>query len=221
MAASGGADYYASRLSADKLRQCYALASPRVRQYLDAEIRFAVEQLAPNDAVLELGCGYGRVSLELARAAGRVVGIDTSLDSLELARAMVGPESKCEFLEMDASALAFDDCEFDVVVCSDVIEHFIESDREKVLNNLDRHLKKGGKLVLVLPSRLYISFVENIWKIIRKALYPGTKFDDDDLHLLVNTDEIYKHLKDADYDLEKKGNCCFWLSNFIVLRKRQ
>lgn len=145
MTASGGADYYASRLSADRLRQCYELASPRVRQYLDAEIRFAVEQLAPDDAVLELGCGYGRVSLELAGAAGRVVGIDTSLDSLELARAMAGPESKCEFLQMDASALAFDDCEFDVVVCVQNGICAFGVDPELLLREALRVARPGGR----------------------------------------------------------------------------
>ena len=117
MAECEGAEYYASRLSAGRLRDCYGLASPRVRQYLDAETGFAVAELGSTDDVLELGCGYGRVTLELARASGRVVGIDTSVDSLELARRLAGANSRCEFLEMDASDLAFGDEEFDAVIC--------------------------------------------------------------------------------------------------------
>jgi 2-polyprenyl-6-hydroxyphenyl methylase/3-demethylubiquinone-9 3-methyltransferase len=112
-----GGEYYLSRLSGDRLRQCYAVAPPRVRQYLSAEIQFVRDHLRPGDSVLELGCGYGRVTFELARTAARVVGIDTSADSLRLARELGGPDCSCEFIEMDASALTFDDAEFDSVVC--------------------------------------------------------------------------------------------------------
>jgi 2-polyprenyl-6-hydroxyphenyl methylase/3-demethylubiquinone-9 3-methyltransferase len=88
-----------------------------VKQYLDAEIRFVLDRLTPRSAVLELGCGYGRVSLALAEVAGRVAGIDTSTESVALARELAGSTSKCEFLEMDALDLRFSDNEFDVVVC--------------------------------------------------------------------------------------------------------
>lgn len=117
MSGNAQAGYYSRRLGGERLRQCYALASPRVRQYLDAEIEFVRSRLEATDDVLELGCGYGRVTLELAGSAGRVVGIDTSVESLELARALAGEEGACDFLEMDASALAFDDSRFDAVVC--------------------------------------------------------------------------------------------------------
>jgi len=109
--------YYARRLSGQRLRQCYEIAPPRVKQYLEAEIRFVLERLDSSDVVLELGCGYGRVATRLAESARRVVGIDTSHESLALARRLGGSHSRCEFLEMDALELAFDDAEFDKVVC--------------------------------------------------------------------------------------------------------
>lgn len=117
MEKGNGTDYYAAKLSAERLREVYEVASPRVRRYLQSEIDFARSWIEPGDDVLELGCGYGRVAFELARSAGRVVGIDTSPESLELARTLAGTDSRCEFLEMDAANLAFGDGEFDVVVC--------------------------------------------------------------------------------------------------------
>jgi SAM-dependent methyltransferase len=117
MAEGPTADYYGAMLSGDRLRQCYEVAPPRVQQYLDAEIGFVLSMLEPGDAVLEVGCGYGRVCLRLADLAKRIVGVDTSSESLSLARALAGAGSKCEFLKMDASALAFVDGEFDAVVC--------------------------------------------------------------------------------------------------------
>jgi SAM-dependent methyltransferase len=108
--------YYAERLSGLRLRRCYEVASPRVRQYLEAEIEHVLERLRGRERVLELGCGYGRVTLRLAEAGRRVVGIDTARESLVLARE-TDPESRCEFLEMDAQAMTFGGGEFDAVVC--------------------------------------------------------------------------------------------------------
>ena len=109
--------YYSNNLSGARLRQCYEIASPRVKQYLEAEIQFVLNHLNSNDIVLELGCGYGRVAFELAKIAKKVVGIDTSKESIALARELSRENSNCEFLEMDALKLAFDRSKFDMVVC--------------------------------------------------------------------------------------------------------
>jgi len=110
-------NYYGEKLAGERLRQCYEVAPPRVKRYLEAEIQFVLSQLRPTDAVLELGCGYGRVALRLAESAKRVVGIDTSSESLDLARRIAGPGSRWKFLEMNALELAFPVGEFDAVVC--------------------------------------------------------------------------------------------------------
>jgi 2-polyprenyl-6-hydroxyphenyl methylase/3-demethylubiquinone-9 3-methyltransferase len=109
--------YYAESLSAERLRRCYQIAPPRVERYLGEEIRFVLERISPTDRVLELGCGYGRVAQPLARAARLVVGIDTALASLRLARALVPPELPLRFAAMDAARLGFPDRTFDVVAC--------------------------------------------------------------------------------------------------------
>lgn len=113
--APGG--YYARGLSGVRLRRCYEIAPPRVRRYLDAEIEFVRSRIAPGDEVLELGCGYGRVTREVAGVARRVVGIDTSAESLSLARETADPALPCEYIEMDAGDLRFEDGAFDVVAC--------------------------------------------------------------------------------------------------------
>ena len=144
MAGGRGADYYAAKLSGERLRRCYAVAPPRVQQYLDAEIDFVLSHVAPGESVVELGCGYGRVTLRLADVAGRVVGIDTSSESLELARALAGPDSSCEFLQMDASGLSFGDSEFDVVVCVQNGICAFGVDREPLVREALRVVRPGG-----------------------------------------------------------------------------
>jgi 2-polyprenyl-6-hydroxyphenyl methylase/3-demethylubiquinone-9 3-methyltransferase len=71
-------NYYLNQLSAEQLQQCYEIAPPRVKQYLDVEIQHVMNKISPSDVVLELGCGYSRVLEKLALKAREVVGIDTS-----------------------------------------------------------------------------------------------------------------------------------------------
>ncbi len=149
--------YYADNLSGARLKECYEIAPPRVRQYLAAEIRFVLERLEPEDAVLELGCGYGRVALELAKVAERIVGIDTSVESLGLATEMAGAESTCEFIEMDALDLQFSDKEFDAVVCVQNGICAFGVDPSRLIGEAVRVTRPGGRVLLS-------SYSERFWK---------------------------------------------------------
>ena len=73
-----GNSYYREKLSAVRLRRCYELAPPRIKQYLKGEIKFVVSNIRNSDVALELGCGYGRVMKEVASHASRITGNDTS-----------------------------------------------------------------------------------------------------------------------------------------------
>jgi len=139
--------YYSARLTGERLQQCYELASARVRQYLEAEIDFVLSRLRPTDSVLELGCGYGRVAFRLAEGAARVVGIDTSRESLILARHLARPGSRCEFLEMDASAPTFPDDAFDVVVCVQNGICAFAVDAQRLVREALRVTRPGGRVL--------------------------------------------------------------------------
>lgn len=137
--------YYAAKLSGERLKRCYEIAPPRVRRYLQSEIDFVRGSLEADDLVLELGCGYGRVAFELAKAAGQVVGIDTSRESVALARRLAGEATRCEFLEMDASDLRFGDRRFDVVVC---VQNGISAfgvDAVRLVREALRVTRRGGR----------------------------------------------------------------------------
>jgi 2-polyprenyl-6-hydroxyphenyl methylase/3-demethylubiquinone-9 3-methyltransferase len=95
----------------------YDLALLRVKQYLDAEVNYVLERIHEGDLVLELGCGYGRNLPKLAGAAQWVIGIDTSLATLKLAKKDFRALSKCLLAGMDAVRLGFQEQVFDCVVC--------------------------------------------------------------------------------------------------------
>ncbi len=151
--------YYSEKLAADKLRRAYDIAPPRIQQYLRAEIDFVLNHIHPDDIVLELGCGYGRVLEYLAAKAALTVGIDTSRQSLLLAQALIGRESGPRLsscLEMDAAALAFKNDTFDAVVCIQNGISAFHIDQRRLLNEALRVTRSGGKA-------LFSSYAERFW----------------------------------------------------------
>ena len=141
-------DYYVTGLSGARLRRCYEVAPPRVQQYLAAELDFVLENIAPNDHVLELGCGYGRVLTGLLTKASYVVGIDTARGSLLLARALLTDPSTCGLAQMDATSLGIRDQQLDLVVC---VQNGISAfgvDPQLVVTEAIRVARIGGKVLL-------------------------------------------------------------------------
>ncbi|MBN1620034.1 class I SAM-dependent methyltransferase, partial [candidate division WOR-3 bacterium] len=59
-------NYYSDKLNSNKLKRCYDIAPRRVKQFLEAEINFVKSKINIEDTVLDLGCGYGRVAIEIA-----------------------------------------------------------------------------------------------------------------------------------------------------------
>jgi len=149
--------YYAEKLSAERLKRCYEIAPPRVKQYLEAEIEYVLDKLKATDKVLELGCGYGRVLQRLIGKSEKVVGIDTSYASLRMAREFVGDISSCSLIEMDAVELGFrKDC-FNAVVCiQNGISAFAVNQRKLVEESV-RVTRPGG-------IALFSSYSEHFWE---------------------------------------------------------
>ncbi len=110
-------DYYVDRLAAENLKKCYEIAPSRTKQYLTAEIEHVINHLSEDTAVLELGCGYGRVLAQLVNQCSTLVGIDTSHASLRMAQDYLSKTPRISLSQMDAIHLGFSDDSFDVVVC--------------------------------------------------------------------------------------------------------
>ncbi|UCC38637.1 MAG: class I SAM-dependent methyltransferase [Candidatus Aminicenantes bacterium] len=149
--------YYSQKLAAERLKLCYEIAPPRVKQYLEAEIEFIMGKIKPSDMILELGCGYGRVLNELLTKAKTVIGIDTSPASLLLAQQILGDASACHLLAMDAVNLGFGDRMYDKVIC---IQNGISAfgvDQRKLIEEAMRVTCSGG-------TAIFSSYSEHFWK---------------------------------------------------------
>jgi len=111
-------------------------------------------KLTGSENILDLGCGDGKVTAELARlvADGSVVGADNSRQMIELAKEKYSPNqySNLSFQVMDASALSFESC-FDVVF-SNAALHWVKN-HQPVIAGLYKSLRGGGKILLRMGGK--------------------------------------------------------------------
>jgi len=150
------AGYYPKHLSGARLREVYELASPRVRQYLRAEIGHVVESVTGLDRLLELGCGYGRALKEIAPHVGRAVGADVSHETVQYGTLILRGVPNCDLVCMDAARTGFHDSSFDAVIC---IQNGISAfgvSRSALLAEAVRTAKSGGRI-------LFSTYSPRIW----------------------------------------------------------
>ena len=111
-------------------------------------------KLQGNEALLDVGCGDGKITAELARCLprGRAVGVDSSEKMINLARNTYPQKDylNLSFHVMDARKLTFHS-EFDRVF-SNAALHWIV-DQKAVLNSVQRSLKPGGKLLFQMAGK--------------------------------------------------------------------
>jgi SAM-dependent methyltransferase len=133
-------DYYEdlwTRLPADLTPPDLALR----RAFLEAGI-------AQGDKALDLGCGDGAFTAVMRGAGAVAVGADVAQAALTRARDR-HPDLDFRLVPIDGP-LPFEDCAFDVVWASELIEHI--ADTARWLSEVRRVLKPGGRLLLTTPS---------------------------------------------------------------------
>jgi ubiquinone/menaquinone biosynthesis C-methylase UbiE len=109
--------------------------------------------IEPNSQVLELGCGTGS-NLYNLRAIGetfRFTGIDINHEEIELAKQNF-PDA--EFMIGDATNVQLPDQSFDLVFCRDVIHHIHPSEQFRLIQEMTRLTKVGGKIVVIESNGL-------------------------------------------------------------------
>jgi len=122
--------------------------------------------LKPGMIVLELGCGAGYFTQQLARSGADVVAIDVSPELLEIARTNCSAPNVQYQIE-NAYELSYEDAAFDSVVGSSVLHHL---EIEKALRDVYRVLKPAGTIYFTEPNMLnpQIAIQKNIPWIKRK-----------------------------------------------------
>jgi len=122
------------------------------------EVLLSRMELSPGSAVLDVGCGTGASSLQIADFVpdSTVCGLDISPAMLEVARARAGNSERFRFVEGDAANLVDHfDVRFDAVVYGASI--FLVPDFRQSLSQARTLLKDGGKVGLTFMDGAYTS----------------------------------------------------------------
>lgn len=139
---------------------------PHVKTQIDGVERFM--RLEPRSRVLDLGCGSGRRTIELARRGHRVVGLDPDERALAAARASAkGEKLNIHFLKSDTASIPYR-AEIDAVVSLDGAFGQRDGDREdlRCLESARKALKPGGLLLLDTLNKEWLMrhFEPNFWE---------------------------------------------------------
>jgi ubiquinone/menaquinone biosynthesis C-methylase UbiE len=112
----------------------------------------ALADVRPGDSVLDVGCGTGRLALEVSRqvgTTGRVCGIDPGAEQIARARAKAAQRHvPVDFQVGVIEELPFPDATFDVVLSTLTMHHLPALLKRRGLVEITRVLKPGGRLVI-------------------------------------------------------------------------
>lgn len=140
--------------------------------------------IGPRDRVLEIGCERGRLCAAVPPCL-RLVGCDISAKALEDARNhFVAVGRGAEFQVVDAlETLPFEKGEFDVVICSEMLEHV--TDPALVIANIADICTTNTRLILTVPVEapklLAKRWLERVGLL--RLLFPGIEGNQSEWHL--------------------------------------
>lgn len=138
------------------------------------EETMAILRVQPGDQVLDLCCGTGDWTIELAQAvgpSGHVYGLDFSPDMLKVAQQKVqqaGLSERITLLEGDAMQLPFDDELFNFVTIGFGLRNVPDAGR--VLSEMTRVCQPGGAVACLETSQPEGPVLHKMWSAYFKAV---------------------------------------------------
>ena len=179
---------------------------------LEKELVFSLFEIKHGDAVLDVGCGTGNYTIELAKRGADVVGVDSSEEMLIWARQKAqGERLKVNFQVADALNLPFPDESFDLILSNGLLCFLKEP--EKALMEMHRVLKPGGGLAVgVLNKWSPWAFFRRI-----KGLYKDTIYNQ---AYFISPPELEGLIRRAGFDVKETRTCLFFfpINNRVYLK---
>ncbi len=118
---------------------------PNLLKRLQAREIMSALHLQPSDTALDLGCGAGFFTVEMAKMAQKAYGIDINpyVKAIQVPPALRG---RLEYIQVSAERLPFAEEHFDKVLASEVLPMI--PDPNRFLEEIRRVLKSGGRLLI-------------------------------------------------------------------------
>src|SRR3989339_7525 len=135
----------------------------------DREIAAQHDVRTGTGIALDVGCGDGRFCTMIRSRCAAVLGVDISMNALQVARKRDLAVAQANFGE---SPLPFASASIDLVTCLDVIEHIF--DPYFLLHEIHRVLKPGGRFILTTPN---LRFVKHVFDVLLRGRAPKTNLD--------------------------------------------
>lgn len=109
----------------------------------------ALGHLLPEMDVVDVGCGEGYLTLEAARFARSVIGVDRSDEVLERARALAARRrvTNIQWRKGDLARLPLPDASVDLTLLSQALHHSL--DPEDAIGEATRVLRPGGQILIL------------------------------------------------------------------------
>lgn len=182
--------------------------NPAIRRIEETRVRTILKFIRPTEGarVLEVGCGAGNV---LERVVGaELTGIDLCDHLLEKANSRLG--ARARLIKADATSLPFDDSYFNIVYCTEVLEHVL--DPRAVIAEMRRVLRSDGIAVVSVPNE---AIINNIKKVVlgnpvgrmllgeKPGTYHASKKMDDEWHLHSFDLKLLREVTDQIFRIER------------------
>jgi SAM-dependent methyltransferase len=164
--ASQGSAWYVDFFRSDYLNVYGHMFTEERAEKESAFVASALD-LKPGAQVLDLCCGQGRHSVQLAKRGLKVTGLDLNPDYVELAQqAAKANKVEIETVAADMREIPFAD-KFDAIVNMYSSFGYLESEAEdlKVLESAAKALKPGGQVLLDMLNREWAidNYIPNDW----------------------------------------------------------
>jgi 2-polyprenyl-3-methyl-5-hydroxy-6-metoxy-1,4-benzoquinol methylase len=146
----------------------FCLSVKRDKKQTEKEINFIIKNLRLRDdsKILDLGCGDGRISIELSKKGYSVTGVDLNKYAIEKA---ISESKNLNINFINENILNFKSKEkfSDILIIFNHFGLFNKKDVNRLIRNISNYLEDGGRIIIETNSINYGKNIDGIqeWKI--------------------------------------------------------